>query len=68
MTVFGMLQVMIDVIVNQGFFRVVNRLFDRRELLRQFETRTPRFEHLDGHAQMTRDALESRNYRGVGVV
>jgi hypothetical protein len=48
-----LLQAMIDVVMHQCLLGLLDRLFDRVELLRDFQTATLRLYHLDDRPQMT---------------
>jgi hypothetical protein len=55
----GTRQAMVDMIVNQGLFRVIYRVLDGLELLRQFDAGLVLFDHFNNHSQMTVGTLET---------
>ncbi len=59
---------MTDMIVNQGFFGILNRAFDRLELLRKLMTGPALFDHFDDHPQMPIGAFEALDNRRMTVM
>jgi hypothetical protein len=59
---------MIEVIPDQGAFRLTDRLFDRVQLLRNIKAWTAALDHVDDAAQMSLGPLQPFDDIGVTLV
>jgi hypothetical protein len=64
----GLIKAMADMIVDQRFLGVVDRVLDGLKLLGELQTRPPLFDHVDDHVQVTVGALEALDDVGMRVV
>jgi hypothetical protein len=56
---------MADVVVNQGFLGILNRTFDRLQLLSELMAWSTFLNHLDDHAKVAIGTLETFDNGGV---
>jgi hypothetical protein len=56
---------MTDMIVNQGFFGIINRAFDGLQLLSKLMAWPALFDHLNDHAEMAIGPFEALDNRGM---